>query len=301
VRMGYDQWAKGLLGTVLEKSTSLELEHEVPHTVQSVDCVFTPRGRPSPAPPGGWLDRMSTIGPGMIECFSHTLRPGELDACIYKREGLHHANAKRARKRKASRPQRPHLWITSTDRPRDLLHAFEAEPFTNWPRGVWTLRPWFRLHVVVLSELPREPDTLPLRLLGRGTTLRHAMMECAALLPDSPQERLLGDFLLACRHYIVQDLELLKGLSMNALEQVHAMYERLERKLREEGRKEGRKEGREEVRKAKTKALLQVLEWRFGELPEPVAARVARASKKTLDHWFQRALGAATLDDVFAR
>ena len=35
------------------------------------------------------------------------------------------------------------------------------------------MRPWFRLHVVVLSELPQEPDTLPLRLLGRGTTLLH--------------------------------------------------------------------------------------------------------------------------------
>jgi hypothetical protein len=77
---------------------------------------------------------------------------------------------------------------------------------------------------------------------------------------------------------------------MNALEHVHAMYERIERKLREEGRKEARAE-----------ALLQVLAWRFGELPVAVTARVARASKKTLDRWFQRALGAATLDDVFAR
>ena len=97
-----------------------------------------------------------------------------------------------------------------------------------------------------------------------------------------------------------------------------AMHDRLARKTIERERKEGFTdvftkafaeafaecfaEAFEEGRKdAIAESLLQVLEWRFGELPEAVTARVARSSKETLDRWFQRALDAATLDDVFAR
>ena len=80
---------------------------------------------------------------------------------------------------------------------------------------------------------------------------------------------------------------------MNALEQVHAMYERIERKLREEGRKEGHQEG-------KAGSLLQLLELRFGTPPEAVIERVTYASIEDIDRWFNRAVGAPTLDDVFA-
>jgi hypothetical protein len=302
----FDQLAKGVVGRLLEKSTWLELEHEVPHAVQSVDFLFEPRGGLSSAPLGGWLDRMGSVGVGMIECFSHTVRPDELDACIYKREGVHHTRAKRARKRKEPRPQRPHLWITSTDRPHDLLRAYEAEPSTDWPRGFWTLRPWFRLHFVVLSELPREPDTLPLRLLGRDATLFHAMTEFAALPADNPLERLLGDVVLAAKGFIFQNPEVHKESNMNALEQIQAMYDRIERKLIDRGRKEGLKEGREEgveegVKKGKAGALLRLLVRRFGTLPKNVTARVTRASIEDIDRWFDRAVDAATLDDVFGR
>ena len=39
--------------------------------------------------------------------------------------------------------------------------------------------------IVVLSELPEDRITLPLRLLGRGATLRRALRELTALPPDA--------------------------------------------------------------------------------------------------------------------
>jgi flagellar biosynthesis/type III secretory pathway protein FliH len=85
---------------------------------------------------------------------------------------------------------------------------------------------------------------------------------------------------------------------MNALEQIQAMYDRIERKLIDRGRKEGHEEG---VKKGKAGALLQLLERRFGTLPKNVTARVTRASIEDIDRWFDRAVDAATLDDVFGR
>jgi flagellar biosynthesis/type III secretory pathway protein FliH len=96
--------------------------------------------------------------------------------------------------------------------------------------------------------------------------------------------------------------------------QVQAAYDRVARKRIDPGFNEGFKEAfmkayeksfkdayEEGCKEARAEALLHVLARRFGELPESVTARVARARKPTLDRWFERALGAATLRDVFSR
>ncbi len=51
--------------------------------------------------------------------------------------------------------------------------------------------------------------------------------------------------------------------------------------------------------KGMAKALLMLLEHRFGPLPEAVVRRVREASLAELDAWFAVALAAWTLADVF--
>ena len=69
------------------------------------------------------------------------------------------------------------------------------------------------------------------------------------------------------------------------------------RKSTERLLKEG--EARGEARDAQ-KRLLHLLRQRFGELPDPVVQRVQDATPPDLDRWFDRILGAKTLDEVFA-
>jgi flagellar biosynthesis/type III secretory pathway protein FliH len=88
---------------------------------------------------------------------------------------------------------------------------------------------------------------------------------------------------------------------MNVLEQVQAIYDRWEQAAAARGRKEGHQEGRKEGRKeGEGKALLLLLERRFGVLPESVTARVAQSSTRDIERWLDRVLDAASLDDVFA-
>jgi predicted transposase/invertase (TIGR01784 family) len=68
-------------------------------------------------------------------------------------------------------------------------------------------------------------------------------------------------------------------------------------RLHEEGRKEGIKEGHEERQR---EDLLRLLTRRFGQLPEPVLARIRRAELALLDRWFDRGIMAPSLDAVFA-
>ena len=58
---------------------------------------------------------------------------------------------------------------------------------------------------------------------------------------------------------------------------------------------------REGVRQGEAKMLMRALEHRFGALSHAVRARVTGAPIEDIERWLRRVLGAATLDDVFAR
>ena len=47
----------------------------------------------------------------------------------------------------------------------------------GWPTGFFTHLPAHALHLVVIRHLPQTPETLLLRLLGRGHTLASAIVE----------------------------------------------------------------------------------------------------------------------------
>jgi hypothetical protein len=287
----FDQFGKSLAERFVELYARVDIECEVQHAAQSVDIVFEPDGRVPPQELGGWLGRIAVAGPGMIECFSRAPRMDEVEACIYKRDGLSMMRAQRARQDGRPRPERPRLWLLSAGRPREVMRAYEAEPLARWPVGFWTLRRGHGLYVVVLPELPRTPDTLVLRLLGRDTTLEQAVSECAHLPRSSPMMRRLKPVLLAFKPHILQDLP--RNSDMNLREKVDAMYADWERKTAARGRKEGRKEG-------ERAALVRLLERRFGALPEALSARVAGANQQAIERWLDRLFDATSLDDVFA-
>jgi flagellar biosynthesis/type III secretory pathway protein FliH len=58
------------------------------------------------------------------------------------------------------------------------------------------------------------------------------------------------------------------------------------------GRQEGRKEG-------EAHALLRLLEKKFGALPRGAQKRIAAAELELLSEWFDRAVTAERLEDVF--
>jgi len=69
------------------------------------------------------------------------------------------------------------------------------------------------------------------------------------------------------------------------------------RKLAEENLQKGRQEGRKE---GEAQALLRLLEKKFGVLPKRAQRRIAGAELEPLLEWFDRAVTAERLEDVFA-
>jgi len=70
-------------------------------------------------------------------------------------------------------------------------------------------------------------------------------------------------------------------------------------KLLQQGRLEGRAEGREEGRLRKARGVvLRLVELRFGEASEAVAAHVGAASEVQLDRWTERLLEASSVNEA---
>jgi flagellar biosynthesis/type III secretory pathway protein FliH len=93
-----------------------------------------------------------------------------------------------------------------------------------------------------------------------------------------------------------------------SLEGVETMLaERIEewnRKLAEDNLQKGRQEGRQEGllegrREGEARALLRLLEKKFGALPKSAQSRIAKAELTRLSEWFDRAVTAERLDEVF--
>ena len=130
-------------------------------------------------------------------------------------------------------------WLLCAGRPDGALIAFRATPSVGWPRGFYDLGEALPLSLVVLSELDDSDDTLPLRLMGAGATLKAALYALSARQEVIPQGRSLNNtvvqvFISARR----RGLRITEDLMLDTTE-----AEEFLRQQRREGLREGLREG----------------------------------------------------------
>jgi hypothetical protein len=89
--------------------------------------------------------------------------------------------------------------VISSGRPDAGIDGLGFRPMTGGPRGIYASPPLYYTRLVVVSELPVTRDTLLVRLLGAGSTLRHAIAELQALPEEAPERRLALPVLLLIR------------------------------------------------------------------------------------------------------
>jgi len=282
----YDQFFKSVMRWCIEPEIKVELELAVHMPAQRIDLAYGERSSVL-APDLGLVGEMLAQGPGMMEYFAQGLSPEDVKACVRKRLAYDHERALTAGRRREPVPAEPWLWILCTNQPREALQAYAAEPMDGWPPGFWQSSREPRMRFVLLSALPEIPETLLLRLFGRGTTMARAVTQLDEL-PAELCER-LKSALVAFKDLIMQDSK----DDMHLHDQIRERYEAWERSAIEKGRKEGREE-------ALRNALLGLLTQRFGNLPASALARIHEADADTLKQWAFRVIPAASLDDVLA-
>jgi hypothetical protein len=282
-RFLWDKFSKDYLETFLSSSGDVKTSLDVTAETQEIDVYFRPTS-PEIPPELGLLGRLAQT-PCLLEPYRNPVTIEGIIACLSKlftvREQL---------QREAHRHQQPllaenipRLWILTPTASQRIITAFSALNNPDWGEGIYFLPPALTTALIVLHQLPETPETLWLRLLGRGGTRTRAIDELEALSPSHP--------------FKSASLKLLYNLSRN----LQALPKRTqeERKfimrlapLYEQDREAAIQQGEAiGLQKEASKLVLRLLNRRFGELPPHITETIQKLSVEKLED-----LGEALLD-----
>jgi hypothetical protein len=118
----------------------------------------------------------------------------------------------------------------------NLLNFFGGElKLKDWCKGIYFCGPLgFRTAIVALNRLPATPDTLLLRLLGKGQTQLKAIEEVRALKPDNPLRDQV-EYLLFRWHICVKTQDELSQDEKELLMNTSEMVEEYQQKIFQQG------------------------------------------------------------------
>jgi len=190
-RFIHDQFAKQYLSELLSPLGTVEANKEVSSEVRYIDLFFTPFDGENPRRDElGLLGRLTNT-PALFEPFRNPVSKNEIRTCLLKLLTLQQEWERQANRNQAriSEDQLPRLWILTPTASANLLESCNA--VAN-EAGIYFCGDIFKTAFIVIHQLPVTPETLWLRLLGRGSVQRQAVLELEALSPDLPLPKILG-------------------------------------------------------------------------------------------------------------
>jgi hypothetical protein len=193
MRTRFDHLAKQIGKAALTPSGVTSAHDEISPETQHADL----RHEPDPARKDerdrlGLLGRIASV-PCLIEIYGHAPSAEEFRACLAKHIAFWQKRARdaRAHNRKRRRQRQlpeafvdPSLWIITAGSPKAILTKLALEPARGWPAGVYFFGDdVLRVGIVVASKLPRDRDTILVRLMAAGPLLTPAIADLARLPP----------------------------------------------------------------------------------------------------------------------
>jgi hypothetical protein len=288
-----DQLAKQYLQDFLEPVGTVERSFEIPGEAKHADIWFVPNQDTFLLQDLGLLGRLLTT-PCILEPFSGGPSRQEVKTCLLKLLWMQEDQ----RRRQVPTDNLARLWILASRMDMPVIHDFGGQPVPDWPQGVYFTAPELNTVFVVINQLPVTPETLWIRLLGRGKTLEEAITELLTLPKDDNRRaqalKLLTNWRVSLQLKNPQEEE--ERELMATLSQAYLEWEQ---RTRAEGEQRGIALGEQrgialgeqrgialgEQRGAQREAvalLLGQLTHRFGTLPPAVAAQLEQLSLERL-------------------
>ncbi len=235
----HDQFAKQYLKGMLSPfSQEIAISFELPPgEPQQVDVWFIPQSR-QPIELLGQLGKMVTA-PSLIEVFRNPISTEDLFSCIEKLCRVRAEWSRRAKREKQKiKPQdQPQLWFVVPTASEKSLNGYPAIAKKKWLKGFYFIGDTLRIGFVVIHHLPVIPETLLLRLLGRGEVQRRAIEELLEL-PQQPLTDFIRENITKLRLMLKSQPSLTPN-DQETLVNIDALYEDWRNQTLQEGRQEG--------------------------------------------------------------
>ena len=285
-RFIYDQFSKDYLEQLLAPYGEVTSSTKVPSEVKEIDVSFTPSPTSECSREQiGLLGRMAETR-GIFEPFSSAVNLDEVCDCLVKSREVCsqlQRQAKRERTR-IRRSQLPKLWILTPTASTALLSNFGGTIDRSWMAGVYFLASALRSAIVVIHRLPVIPETLWLRILGKGRVQRQAIDELEALPEDNPNRSATLKLLYNLREHLEARQEIDEGERELIMRLAPLFDEKIEQIAREseqrgieqgieqgiqQGIQLGEQRGIQQGEQQERRSMIQnLLRFRFGELDE---------------------------------
>ncbi len=187
-RFIYDDFAKQYLEELLRKFGSVELNKNVSSEVQLIDVFFTPSAEKKQE-----LNQLGLLGKitqkeSLIEPYHNPVTKQEIRECLNKLF-LVYGGINRSSNRndtKVIEEDLPYLWIITPTLSRKILNIFRfLKELKKWGEGIYLSGEGLNTGIIVVHQLPKNEETLWLRLLGRGKVKQQAIMELKELPLDN--------------------------------------------------------------------------------------------------------------------
>ena len=218
----------------------------------------------------------------LLEPFRHQPTPTDIRNCLLKLFLTLADRQRQAKRDQAKLPdaELPTLWILASTASPKLLQNFKAESLPDWPKGIYFLGQSLRTAIIALNQLPVIPDTLWLRILGKGKTQQQAIDELLTFSPDNPQRQRTLELLLTWG-ITIENTAYLTQSEQEIMIKLRALYQENIQSAEQKGIQtgiqtgiqEGIKQGIETGVKSERRATLEtILSARFGGVdPELMA------------------------------
>ncbi|QFS45427.1 DUF4351 domain-containing protein [Nostoc sphaeroides] len=280
-RFIHDKFAKDYLEELLKDYGEVNSSEKVSGEIKEIDVFFTPdKQQSSNLQILGLLGRFAE-NPALIEPFRNPASSDEICDCILKLlevKALLRREAK-ANKIKLQDSEIPKLWVLTPTVSETRLSSFGTLEKDSWLSGVHFLPDALRTAIVAIHQLPQIPETLWLRLLGRGSVQSQAIIELQALPLNHPYQKATLELVYNLRENLRVNQEL-EADDRELVMRLEPLYQR----DREQAKQEGRQEGEQHL-------IIRLLNRRVGEINESLIERIKGLSVEQLE-----TLGEALLD-----
>ena len=234
------------------------------------------------------LGKLAT-SPAIFEPFRNAASTDEICDCLLKLLEVRGALQREANRNKTpiQSSSIPKLWILTPTASATLLSGFRAFVDEDWLPGVHFMADYLRAAIVAIHQLPPTPETLWLRILGRGRVQEQAINELKALPTNHPFQKATLELVYNLRQNlrVNQDLE---EDDRELIMRLEPLYQQDRERAKQEGKEEGKQEGKQE---GQQELIIRQLNRRIGEIDASLIERVQGLSIEQLEN-----LGEALLD-----
>jgi hypothetical protein len=184
----HDEFAKDLLKAILEPYGEIKTDRVVTNEIRKIDVFFIP-AEIVPNDPTLQLLWKCALRGASFEPFRSPVREHEVRSTMGKLFDVHAEMGREAHREDRKLPKTnelPQLWIITPTMSEEKLEDVNAiKGGEEWGEGVYLLGKTFRTGIIVVHKLPKTPETVWFRTLGRGKVQQEAIDEIAALPKDS--------------------------------------------------------------------------------------------------------------------